>query len=152
VASSAAFDPARPLWEITLVEGLPERRAALVVKVHHALTDGVGGIQLAAHVVDAEREPAHLGPMPAVPTGSPQGSLDGLADAVAFGLGRAARIGTSLASGLPGSLLRTARHPVRTVGAAAATTASIARLVQPVTTTASPLMTERSLRRHFARL
>ena len=52
-----AFDHDRPLWEFTLLEGLPDGRAALVMKVHHALTDGIGGIQIAAHVVDLERSP-----------------------------------------------------------------------------------------------
>ena len=38
----AAFDKARPLWEFTLVEGLSGGRAALIEKLHHAFTDGVG--------------------------------------------------------------------------------------------------------------
>lgn len=151
IASGAAFDPARPLWEITLVEGLRGGRAALVVKVHHALTDGIGGIQLAAHVVDAEREPADLGPMPPVPTGATHGPLDGPVEALTFGLGRAARSGAA-AVGVTGALLVALRHPVRATVDAASTAASLARLVQPVTTTASPVMTERSLQRHFAHL
>jgi diacylglycerol O-acyltransferase len=59
-----AFDVARPLWEFTLVEDLTDGRAALVMKVHHSLTDGIGGIQLAQHVVDLQREAPELGPMP----------------------------------------------------------------------------------------
>ena len=39
----------------SLVEGLPDGASALVMKVHHALTDGIGGIQLAQHVVDLDR-------------------------------------------------------------------------------------------------
>src|SRR6185503_21116014 len=49
VAATAAmgdFDRARPLWEFTLVEGLKDKRAALVLKVHHSMTDGVGGMRL----------------------------------------------------------------------------------------------------------
>src|SRR5690606_17044756 len=56
IAGMTAFDPARPLWEFTLVGGLQGGQAALLMKVHHALTDGVGGIDLAAHVVDGDRE------------------------------------------------------------------------------------------------
>ena len=41
-AGMTAFDPERPLWEFTVLEGLPKGRAALVMKVHHALTDGIG--------------------------------------------------------------------------------------------------------------
>ena len=65
----AAFDPARPLWEFTLVEGLADGGAALVLKVHHSLTDGIGGIQVAQHVIDLSPEPADLGPMPDLPVG-----------------------------------------------------------------------------------
>lgn len=48
----AAFDPARPLWEATLVEGLEGGRAALAIKFHHALADGVGGFGLARRLFD----------------------------------------------------------------------------------------------------
>ena len=50
--SLAPFDRARPLWEFTLVEGLPGDRAAFVQKVHHTVTDGVGGVRLALMLVD----------------------------------------------------------------------------------------------------
>jgi diacylglycerol O-acyltransferase / wax synthase len=36
----------RPLWQMHLIDGLPGRQA-LVVKTHHAITDGIGGIELA---------------------------------------------------------------------------------------------------------
>ena len=44
VAVMAAFDPARPLWEFTLVDHLEGGGAALVMKLHHSLTDGMGGL------------------------------------------------------------------------------------------------------------
>ena len=66
-AAMTAFDHAHPLWEFTLVEGLEGGRAALVMKVHHALTDGIGGMQLALELFDLE--PA--------PTAAPSTSDDG---------------------------------------------------------------------------
>ena len=36
-ATMTAFDPAYPLWEFTLVEHLEDDKAAMVMKVHHAL-------------------------------------------------------------------------------------------------------------------
>jgi len=40
------LDRARPLWEFTIVHGLPGGRAALLQKIHHTITDGVGGLKL----------------------------------------------------------------------------------------------------------
>jgi diacylglycerol O-acyltransferase len=42
--ATSGFDHALPLWEAVLVEGLDDGGAALVMKVHHALIDGVGGL------------------------------------------------------------------------------------------------------------
>src|SRR5258707_5305458 len=40
------FDRVRPLWEAVLFEGLPDGRSAYLFKLHHSMTDGLGGIQL----------------------------------------------------------------------------------------------------------
>jgi diacylglycerol O-acyltransferase len=42
-----------PLWSAVLVTGLTEGRNALVVVLHHALADGVGGLAILAGLVDA---------------------------------------------------------------------------------------------------
>lgn len=39
---------AKPLWEIWVVEGLAERRFALVFKVHHCMVDGLAGLEILA--------------------------------------------------------------------------------------------------------
>ncbi len=52
----APFDRTRPLWEGTLVEGLEGGRAAYFLKLHHSLTDGLGGIQLMSLVQSRTRE------------------------------------------------------------------------------------------------
>ena len=54
----APLDTARPLWEFTLVEGVEGGRAALITKLSHAITDGVGGTQLQFVLFDTEPEPA----------------------------------------------------------------------------------------------
>lgn len=41
------LDRQRPLWEVHLIEGLPNRQFAMYSKVHHAAIDGVGGMRLA---------------------------------------------------------------------------------------------------------
>src|SRR5262245_1175691 len=42
--AAAAFDPARSPWTLTVVDGLDRGRSAVVLRFHHTLTDGVGGI------------------------------------------------------------------------------------------------------------
>ena len=54
--STSVLDPARPQWECTLVEGLEGGRAAFVLKFHHTITDGVGGVDLAGAVFDPRRD------------------------------------------------------------------------------------------------
>src|SRR5271167_2991251 len=44
------FDLARALWEITLINGLENGGAAMLCKFHHALTDGIGGVQIAMNL------------------------------------------------------------------------------------------------------
>jgi WS/DGAT/MGAT family acyltransferase len=47
------LDRNRPMWEIVLVEGLERGRAAIIVKVHHSLVDGVRGARLYELLLDA---------------------------------------------------------------------------------------------------
>src|SRR4051794_13770889 len=51
-----AFDRARPLWNLTIVEGLEGGRAALLAKMHHTITDGVGGVRLSMQFIDVARD------------------------------------------------------------------------------------------------
>jgi diacylglycerol O-acyltransferase len=44
----------RPLWEMYVVEGLQHKRFALVAKIHHAATDGIGGAALLCGLLDAD--------------------------------------------------------------------------------------------------
>ena len=50
VATRLARD--RPLWSATLVTGLDDGSCALVVVLHHVLTDGIGGLAVLAALVD----------------------------------------------------------------------------------------------------
>jgi WS/DGAT/MGAT family acyltransferase len=51
------LDRGRPLWEILLVQGLRGGRTAQLVKAHHCLVDGVGGVQLLIALLDTAPEP-----------------------------------------------------------------------------------------------
>ena len=55
---SQVLDRSRPLWEIWLVEGLAGNRFALLSKTHHALVDGVSGVDIATVLFDVSPDPA----------------------------------------------------------------------------------------------
>jgi WS/DGAT/MGAT family acyltransferase len=143
------FDRTRPLWEFVIVEGLEGGRAAMIQKLHHAVTDGVGGIRMSEQFIDIARDatepiaPDRPVPDP-LPTGFVSTSFDTLTHGLRRGLGMARR-------GAEGALA-TAVHPRR---AAAFVTEGIevgqSALRQLVVTDGarSPLWTARSLRRHM---
>ncbi|HEX2391384.1 MAG TPA: wax ester/triacylglycerol synthase family O-acyltransferase [Solirubrobacterales bacterium] len=62
---SQQLDRTKPLWELWLVEGLREGRFAIIGKSHHALVDGVSGVDITTVLFDLDREPK--GPPPAAP-------------------------------------------------------------------------------------
>jgi len=63
---SRPLDPDRPLWEMTVVEGLAGGRTALVAKLHHSILDGVSGASLLAAFLDLGPRPRPF-PFPAEP-------------------------------------------------------------------------------------
>lgn len=55
----------RPLWELTVVEGLADGRVAVVAKIHHAMADGKAAVELLMQVMDTE--PTSAAPAQAPP-------------------------------------------------------------------------------------
>ncbi len=54
---SQQLDRTKPLWEIWFVEGLANDRWALISKTHHAVVDGVSGVDLMSVMLDLGPEP-----------------------------------------------------------------------------------------------
>jgi diacylglycerol O-acyltransferase / wax synthase len=54
---SQQLDRSKPLWELWLVQGLTRNRFALVTKTHHALVDGVSGVDIATVLFDLNPVP-----------------------------------------------------------------------------------------------
>ena len=149
-AAMAAFDLARPLWEVTLVEGIEGGEAALIVKLHHALSDGVRAMRMLATVADAQREPADLGEMPPVrPDETPDlpGLVVGTVGSMAGRAASLAWLGTAAA--IP-ALIRYTRDPVGQARGAVAMARSVYRTAAPNSAALSPLMRERAMTRHLA--
>ena len=65
-AMSTRLDRSRPLWEILVAES--GEYTALVVKMHHALVDGIAAIGVGTIIFDPTPEPLELPP----PTGAPE--------------------------------------------------------------------------------
>ncbi len=59
---SQALDRSKPLWELWLVQGLERNRFALVTKTHHALVDGVSGVDIATVLFDLKPVPEPIEP------------------------------------------------------------------------------------------
>jgi diacylglycerol O-acyltransferase / wax synthase len=59
---SQPLDRARPLWELWLVEALAGDRFALLSKTHHALVDGVSGVDIATVLFDCSPHPMPVAP------------------------------------------------------------------------------------------
>ena len=54
---SQRLDRSKPLWEIWLVQGLADGGFALVSKTHHALVDGISGVDIATVLFDLAPTP-----------------------------------------------------------------------------------------------
>jgi diacylglycerol O-acyltransferase / wax synthase len=54
---SQQLDRGKPLWELWLVQGLSRKRFAFVTKTHHALVDGVSGVDIATVLFDVKPVP-----------------------------------------------------------------------------------------------
>ncbi|HEY1523870.1 MAG TPA: wax ester/triacylglycerol synthase family O-acyltransferase [Solirubrobacteraceae bacterium] len=59
---SQALDRNRPLWEMWIVEGLDGGRFAMLSKTHHALVDGVSGVDIMNVLFDTSPEPMPVAP------------------------------------------------------------------------------------------
>ncbi|BBX74085.1 wax ester/triacylglycerol synthase family O-acyltransferase [Mycobacterium shinjukuense] len=47
------LDRDHPLWECWVIEGLPDRRWAALIKIHHCIADGIAAMRMLANLSDA---------------------------------------------------------------------------------------------------
>ena len=60
---SERLDRSRPLWQLTVVEGLARGRTAVIARMHHALVDGVAAVDVGTVILDPTPEGLDL-PVP----------------------------------------------------------------------------------------
>jgi diacylglycerol O-acyltransferase len=146
-AVGADFDPAQPLWELVVLDGLDGGRAAFVLKLHHSVTDGMGALRLAGSLFDLERSPAAVdAPVPAAAVGG-SGTLALAGAALVDDVLLAEGLVAGTARRMPGVLAHVVRHPLGSATEAARVARSVAMLLAPVHAPLSPLMTRRGLER-----
>jgi len=142
VAAMADFDRSRPLWEATLIEGLSDGGAALLLKLHHALTDGIEAVRMASILFDLKEGSRQLVGVPAMPPPTEEGTA-------AFLRGLAFDGARALASSLK-LFVDGIRMPTATAANALSTVSSIFRTVRPITHAGSSIMRDRSSIRRLA--
>lgn len=152
VAAMADFDRARPLWEVTLIDGLADGGAALLCKLHHALTDGIGAIQIAMTLFDRSEECDDRRLMPSTPIPTAAGLLSGVRDMVSYDAGLATAILTASLKAAPALFVSGIRRPVETASAVGSAVASVYRTVRPISQPGSPIMRDRGKIRRLAAL
>ena len=144
------FDRARPLWEATVVDGLADGTTAVIIKIHHSITDGVGGMKLQLALFDLA--PDDITPeLPDAPEIHVLSQPERVADALTSETQRSASMMASWVKRGLGGALGAIADPVGTLAGAEELTGSVVRMVKPASPL-SPLITERSLSVRFATL
>jgi diacylglycerol O-acyltransferase / wax synthase len=135
--AAAAFDPVRSPWTMTVVDGLDRGRSAVILRFHHTLTDGVGGIEIAEQLFDRTRRP-RAGDTPEAPPPAPTANGASPAPWPA-----------ALVDGAR-SALGALRRPWQAMGVATRMASSTVRTLAPAPRNGSPVLTGRSLDRRLA--
>ncbi|WP_203336981.1 wax ester/triacylglycerol synthase domain-containing protein [Nocardioides limicola] len=140
----APLDRDRPLWEAVLVTGLrlsgKAGMAALLLKMHHSLTDGMGGIQLFSLVQSRTRKHTPKPPVPELARGVSTDPVRLAAEEVGDQVRRLpAAAGDLLSAGRV-----VARHPRAAAGVAVRYVGSLRRVLTPGPAEPSPLLRGRT--------
>ena len=148
-----AFDKDRALWELHLVEGLEGGRCAVIMKLHHAISDGVGLVKMTECLIERGPEDDRVLEAPTeaevtVPATEPS-AWDRIGEALAHRLReRGDRLGR-IAATLRDNAADIARNPLETIRQVRDTVASAGRVLAPASEPLSPIMRDRSTRVHF---
>jgi diacylglycerol O-acyltransferase / wax synthase len=142
----SSFDLARPLWQMVVIDGMADDKAAVVVKLHHTITDGIGGVKLGMQLFDLEEVPSlDPGPRPEAPPVHVMSQFERVVDAWNHEQRQGFELATRLIPAAAGTLAQLAFQPGPTIRRAGEVAGSLARLLAPANKPLSPIMTGRSL-------
>jgi diacylglycerol O-acyltransferase / wax synthase len=151
-SAMSGFDQARPLWTVTVVEGLREGRAAVIVNISHVVTDGVGTLAVLARLGDFAREPGDIGAMPAVPQPEDDSLFQLAAEAITYTMRRTVGFLSRSANVAARAVPAVLSHPVDTANTVNKNVRALLHVMTPPRKSLSPLMAERRGWMRFAAL
>ncbi len=147
--SMVGFDLDRPLWRMTVLNGLPGGRSVMMLKLHHAIADGQGAVLLGASLFDFSPEGQDLGPMPPEPSGDELSTV-GFVEAIGKdAVWRTARTAQDVITGFTPKTLKALRRPRKAAANLVKSARSVARVAAIPLGPLSPLMRKRSINYHF---
>jgi diacylglycerol O-acyltransferase / wax synthase len=142
----SSFDLARPLWQLLVVDGMADGKSAVVVKFHHTITDGIGGVKLGMELFELEESPAtDPGPLPDAPPVHVMSQWERVVDAWRHEQHQGLDVASRLVPATVGTMAQLVFAPGDTIRRAGDLAGSIARLLAPANRPLSPVMTGRSL-------
>ena len=144
VTLQSPLDTSRALWEALYVEGLEGNRSALLIKLSHAVTDGLGGIALFEQIYDTERDPAPR-PLPPEPIPRDLSGDDLLRESLSRLPETAVSASWRLLGRAAGAVGRLVRQPGSTVSGVIGFAGSAGRMLGSPPASPSPLLRRRSL-------
>ena len=147
--SMADFDKDRPLWRVTLLEGLPGGKSVLVQKLHHAIADGQGAVQLGLALLDFTPETPDLGPMPEAPDPVLLDTKGFMQAVVRNNAGWIARTAEDAIKGFGPLAMTALMHPRTLFGKIRDTAGSVVRFTKTGAEPLSPILKGRSINYHF---
>jgi len=148
IASAEAmsgFDLARPLWQALAVEAMADGRSAVIVKLHHTITDGVGAVELGMQLFDLESFPGPPGPVPDAPPVHVMSQRERVLDAWVHEQRQGLELAAQLIPATAGLLAQLAVSPTETLRRVGEVVGSFGRLLAPANRPLSPIMTGRSI-------
>jgi len=138
------FDRARPLWEATIVEGLAGSKSAIVLKFHHSITDGVGGVELMLELFELAPDAAER-TMPHAPDVHVLNQAQRFVNAFQHESRRQFSFAFQMSSAGASSVRNAFFNPSLQAASSAELIASAGRILRPEGTPMSAIMTRRTL-------
>jgi hypothetical protein len=136
---------------MTLIEDLPAGKSALIVKLHHAIADGQGAVQLGLALLDFTAEGSDLGPMPEAPEPVELDTRGFMQAVIRNNVGWVAKTAEDAIKGIGPLAMAAIKNPLQLISKVRETAESVARFTKiplplgPL----SPIMQSRSINYHF---